>query len=224
VVGVVDVDQCSEKKIDRIEDRLSGIENVLSRLASKLGDLDLQTDATERSSQSRPSRVGSRVGSGKSPTLATDATTPAPFEGETAINSQSGYARALLTKVVGDTPSIGQNAEIKSALSALGDIVKGQEHITVSTTSTTNSLINRALQDLDPGKLERPPWPAVKEMLERALSRLQRPCFATVADHSQSTQQWRLLSFSPSSKCAISSRSSRMPTPIHPSVRLHAAS
>ncbi|KAJ4335667.1 hypothetical protein N0V87_005925 [Didymella glomerata] len=158
-----------EKKIDRIEDRLSGIENVLSRLASKLGDLDLQTDATERSSQSRPSRVGSRVGSGKSPTLATDATTPAPFEGETAINSQSGYARALLTKVVGDTPSIGQNAEIKSALSALGDIVKGQEHITVSTTSTTNSLINRALQDLDPGKLERPPWPAVKEMLERAL-------------------------------------------------------
>ncbi|KAJ4401297.1 hypothetical protein N0V91_008073 [Didymella pomorum] len=158
-----------EKKIDRIEDRLSGIENVLSRLASKLGDLDLQTDSAERSSQSRPSRVGSRVGSGKSPTLATDATTPAPFEGETAINSQSGYARALLTKVVGDTPSIGQNAEIKSALSALGDIVKGQEHVTVSTTSTTNSLINRALQDLDPGKLERPPWPAVKEMLERAL-------------------------------------------------------
>ncbi|KAF3052369.1 hypothetical protein E8E11_011025 [Didymella keratinophila] len=161
--------QTHEKKIDRIEDRLSGIENVLSRLASKLGNIDLQTDSAERSSQSRPSRVGSRVGSGKSPPLGTDATTPAPFEGETAINSQSGYARALLTKVVGDTPSIGQNAEIKSALSALGDIVKGQEHITVSTTSTTNSLINRALQDLDPGKLERPPWPAVKEMLERAL-------------------------------------------------------
>jgi hypothetical protein len=102
----------------------------------------------------------------------TEATTPAPFEGETAINSQSGYARELLTKVVGNTPSIGQNEEIKSALSALGDIVTRQGHVTVPTTSTTNSLINRALSDVDAGKLERPPWSAVKEMLERALSKL----------------------------------------------------
>ncbi|KAF2629040.1 hypothetical protein BU25DRAFT_457294 [Macroventuria anomochaeta] len=101
--------------------------------------------------------------------MITESTTPAPFEGETAINSQSGYARELLTKVVGSTPSIGQNEEIKSALSALGDIVTHQGHVTVPTASTTNSLINRALSDVDPGKLERPPWPAVKEMLERAL-------------------------------------------------------
>lgn len=160
----------SEKKIDRIEDRLSGIENALARLASKLGDLDLQNDSTERSSQSRPSRVGSRGRSGKSP-MTTEATTPAPFEGETATNRQSGYARELLTKVVGNTPSIGQNEEVKSALSALGELVTRQGHVTVSTTSTTHSLINRSLSDVDAGKLERPPWPAVKEMLERALSR-----------------------------------------------------
>ena len=85
----------------------------------------------------------------------TEATTPAPFEGETAINSQSGYARELLTKVVGNTPSIGQNEEIKSALSALGDLVIRQGHVTVPTTATTNSLINRALSDIDAGKLER---------------------------------------------------------------------
>ena len=162
----------SEKKIDRIEDRLSGIENVLEKLASKLGDLDLQRDSTEPSSQSRHSQVGSRVGSGKSPTSMTEATTPTPFEGETAINSQSGYARELLTEVIGNTPSIGQNEEIKSALSALGDIVTRQGHVTVPTTSATNSLINRALSDVDPGKLERPPWPAVKEMLDRAFGRL----------------------------------------------------
>lgn len=78
--------------------------------------------------------------------------------------------------MVGNTPSIGQNEEIKSALSALGDIVTRQGHVTVSTTSTTNSLINRALSDVDPGKLERPPWPAVKEMLERALSMLRNLC------------------------------------------------
>jgi len=158
-----------EKKIDRIEDRLSGIENVLAKLASKLGDMDLQTDSTERSSQSRPSRTGSRVNSGKSPTLPTEAASPAPFEGETAINSQSGYARELLAKVVGNIPSIGQNEEIKSALSALEDIVTRQGHVTVSTTSTTSSLINRALSDVDPAKLDRPPWLKVKEMLEKAL-------------------------------------------------------
>lgn len=164
--------KCSEKKIDRIEERLSGIENVLAKLASKLGDLDLNTNSTEQSSQSRPSRVGSRVGSGKSPTLMTEATSPAPFEGETAINSQSGYARELLAKVVGNTPSIGQNEEVKAALSALGDIVTRQGHTSASTIGTTNSLINRALSDVDPAKLESPPWPALKQMLERALSRL----------------------------------------------------
>ncbi|KAJ4984606.1 fungal specific transcription factor domain-containing protein [Stagonosporopsis vannaccii] len=158
-----------EKKIDRIEDRLSGIENVLAKLASRLSDLDLHNDSTEPSSRSRPSRKGSRVGSGKSPTLRTEASNSVPFEGETAINSQSGYARELLTKIVGNTPSIGQNEEIKSALSALGDIVTRQGHVTVPTTSTTNSLINRALSDVDPGKLDRPPWLAVKEMLDRAL-------------------------------------------------------
>ena len=165
----MEADKDSEKKIDRIEDRLSGIENVLARLASKLGDLDLQNDSAERSSRSQPSRVGSRVRSDRSPAMATDATTPAPFEGETAINSQSGYARELLTKAVGNT-SIGQNEEIKSALSALGEIVTRQGHVTVSTTSTTNSLINRALSDVDPAKLDRPPWPIVKDMLERAMS------------------------------------------------------
>lgn len=171
-------DGCSEKKIDRIEDRLSGIENVLSKLASKLGGLDLHNDSTEWSTQSRPSCVGSQVGSAKSPPLGTEGTTLALFEGETAINSQSGYARELLTRVVGDTPSIGHNAEIKSALSALGDIVKGQGQFAVSATSTANQLINRALIDVDPGKLERPPWPVVKDMLERARSRYQGSLFA----------------------------------------------
>lgn len=135
--------------------------------------MDLQTESTERSSQSRPSRNVSRGNSGRSATLPTEATTPAPFEGETAINSQSGYARELLAKVVGNTPSIGQNEEIKSALSALEDIVTRQGHVTVSTTSTTSSLINRALSDVDPAKLDRPPWPSVKEMLEKALG---QPC------------------------------------------------
>ncbi|KAJ4364697.1 hypothetical protein N0V83_009294 [Neocucurbitaria cava] len=106
----------SEKKIDRIEDRLSGIENVLEALASKLGNLDLRGDSAESSSQSRSSRTGAIADTG----------TPAPFEGETTINSQSDYAREFLAQAVGSTPSIGHNAEVKSALAAL------EEHLEVA--------------------------------------------------------------------------------------------
>ena len=118
----------------------------------------------------------------------TEATTPTPFEGETAINSQSDYARELLTKVVGNTPSIGQNVEIKAALDALEELVTRQGHVTVSTTSTPHSLINRSLSDVDVGKLERPPWPIMKEMLERALSRpLNRMWLPIFADMSRTS-------------------------------------
>jgi hypothetical protein len=170
-LGTLVLTSISEKKIDRIEDRLSGIETVLAKLAAKLGDLDLHNNSAEPSSQSRSSRVGSRTGSGKSPLVTTGVTNPAPFEGETTIQSQSGYARELLTKVVGDTPSIGQNEEIKSALSALGEIVTRQGNVSASASSANHCLINRSLMDVDAGKLERPPWLAVKTMLERAMSR-----------------------------------------------------
>lgn len=149
-----------EKKIDRIEDRLAGIENVLESLASKLGDLDIRRDSVENSSHSRSSRVGT----GKSPGTLTEPATPAPFEGETALNSQSDYARELLAQVVGRTPSIGQNAEIKSALNALEELVTQQGQ----NTATAGPLINRALADINHENLERPPWSAVALVLDKA--------------------------------------------------------
>jgi hypothetical protein len=143
--------QHSEKKIDRIEGRLAGIENVLASLAAKLGDLDLRRDSTEHSSQSRSSRKAI----GRSPGTLEDAATPAPFEGETAINSQSDYARELLTKAVGSTPSIEQNAEVKSALRALTELVPRQGQ---DTPSSIHSLVNRSLAEVDPEGLAKPPW------------------------------------------------------------------
>jgi uncharacterized coiled-coil protein SlyX len=160
-------DGCSEKKIDRIEDRLAGIENVLANLASKLSDLDLQRDPTETSSQSRSSRKGV----GRSPGTLDEATTPAPFEGETTINSQSDYVRELLAKAVGSTPSIEQNAEVKSALSALNDLVARQGQIVAPSSLSVNALINRSLADVDPEKLTKPPWSAVTDMVARACSK-----------------------------------------------------
>ncbi|KAI4631061.1 hypothetical protein J4E83_002589 [Alternaria metachromatica] len=149
------------KKIDRIEDRLAGIENVLASLATKLGSLDLQKDSQESSSQSRSSRVGPSRSPGS---VLVEAPTPAPFEGESSINSQSDYAREMLARAIGSTPSIGQNEEVKLALTALSEMVSqhGQNP------ATSNPLINQSLVDIDPSKLERPPWETACYALEKA--------------------------------------------------------
>ncbi|KAF2849495.1 hypothetical protein T440DRAFT_469254 [Plenodomus tracheiphilus IPT5] len=96
--------------------------------------------------------------------MAPDAATPAPFEGETTLNSQSDYARELLTQAIGNTPSMEQNAEIRSALTALKDLVSQQGQIATS----SNPLINRSFADFDPAKLERPPWDAASGTLDKA--------------------------------------------------------
>ena len=160
----------SEKKIDRIEDRLAGIENVLASLASKLSDLDLKRDSTEHSSQSRSSRKGTN----RSPGTYDEAPTPAPFEGETTINIQSDYAREFLAKAVGTTPSIEQNAEVQAALRALGDLVKHQGQVTAPTVGNLQSLINRSLADVDPEKLSKPPWDTIEIVVKRACGMLSR--------------------------------------------------
>jgi hypothetical protein len=152
---------CSEKKIDRIEDRLAGIETVLASLAAKLGELDLRRESTEPSSQGRSSRRPI----GRSPTVLEEAPTPAPFEGETTINSQSDYARELLAKAVGGTPSIEQNAEVKSALRDLNELVSRQGDVTAS---NDYSLVNHSLAEIDPEKLSKPPWDVVSSMVEKA--------------------------------------------------------
>jgi hypothetical protein len=95
-----------------------------------------------------------------------EAPTPAPFEGESSINSQSDYAQKMLAQAIGSTPSIGQNEEVKSALTALSDLVSQQSN----SSSSSNPLINRSLAEVDPSKLERPPWDDVMLVLEKATS------------------------------------------------------
>jgi hypothetical protein len=87
-----------------------------------------------------------------------EASTPAPFEGETAMDSQSGYVQELLARAVDSTPSVGQNAEVKSALLALNDLVTRQDQVSAPITSSSHSLINRALADVDSEQLDKPPW------------------------------------------------------------------
>ncbi|KAK3201538.1 hypothetical protein GRF29_185g1266629 [Pseudopithomyces chartarum] len=155
----------NEKKIDRIEDRLAGIEHVLEALSNKLSNLDLKSEFGQSSqSRSRPSnnrspRAGSEVNN----------STPAPFEGETTINRQSEFARELLEQAVGSTPSIIENAEIKAALTSLQDMVTRQGAYTnTMTTSLSYPFSSKSLVDVDHTKLERPPWELVNEVIDKA--------------------------------------------------------
>jgi hypothetical protein len=158
----------SEKKIDRIEDRLAGIEQVLENLAAKLGNLDIQSSHTEQSSQTKSSRVG------KSPKSLSEAdivpSNATPFEGETGFNSQSGLARDFLEQAVGNTPSIVRNADIQAALTSLQDMVAHQAQKKSTTNIQTMPQFTHALTDIDPVDLERPPWDVVEDVLEEAYS------------------------------------------------------
>ena len=170
----------SEKKIDRIEDRLAGIENVLASLSTKLGNLDLQKDWNDSTSQSRSSRVGAARSPGSG---LTDAPTPVAFEGESSINSQSDYAREMLAQAIGSTPSIGENKEVKMALTALSEMVSQQSQ----TISSTNAPIHSSLAEVDHTQLERPPWPIVCKVLDKAISECERSlgCFSEVTNLSR---------------------------------------
>ncbi|KAL5114064.1 hypothetical protein ACEQ8H_008041 [Pleosporales sp. CAS-2024a] len=153
--------QTDEKKIDRIEDRLAGIENVLSNLATRLNDLDLRRDSAEPGSQSRSTRraIWRTPGTGE------EAPTPAPFEGETTINTQSDYVRELITKAVGSDPATEHDAEVKSALHALNGLVLRQGQ---ATSSTTHALVDSTLADMDPETLAKPRWDDVNSMIDQA--------------------------------------------------------
>lgn len=161
----------SEKKIDRIEHRLAGIESLLESLASKLSNLDIHKDSSSTQHSTQPQST--KYGTARSLATMAEATTPAPFEGETAINSQSDYARELLAQAIGSTPSIGQNAEVQRALNALGELVNRQGQISASTTSAAGCRsINQSLAEIDPANLEKPPWEMVSMALDEALSNI----------------------------------------------------
>lgn len=154
----------SEKKIDRIEDRLSNIEHVLEALTNRLSYLDIKSEV-ERAIHPRSTVVTSR-----SPGPSSEATVPSqPFEGETTINRQSEFARELLEQAVGSTPSIGQNAEIKAALMSLQNMVSRQSaSATTIATSSTYPFSNRALAQVDHTELERPLWDLAEDVIDKA--------------------------------------------------------
>jgi hypothetical protein len=153
----------SEKKIDRIEQRLSGIEDILERLATKLDSMDNPADHIGPRTQAKNTNVR------KSPRPAGEMTppSPAPFEGETALNAQSEYAREFIEKAVHSTPSIVQNKEVQAALASLKSMVN-RHNIYGATKSELQPLFDKVTADVDASTLERPPWEAINDVIEKA--------------------------------------------------------
>lgn len=92
---------------------------------------------------------------------------PAPFEGETALNAQSEYAREFIEKAVGSTPSIVQNKEVQAALASLKGMVNRHNQYG-ATKSELQPLFDKVTADIDASNLEKPPWEAVNEVLDKA--------------------------------------------------------
>ncbi|CAN9407683.1 unnamed protein product [Alternaria alternata] len=153
-----------EKKIDGLDDRLTNIEHALASIASKLEN------------NQTPSASGKSVGQIRRPQsrlfdsiVVPAVKTPAHFEGKTGNNTQSDYVRNLLVQVVGETPSVGQNAEVKAALTAMEELVTRHNHDIALTTSLNQSLLDPSLAGVDIGTLGRPPWEVVTSVLDKAL-------------------------------------------------------
>jgi hypothetical protein len=81
--------------------------------------------------------------------------------------AQSDFARELLEKAVESTPSMGHNADIQAALQSLQSMVSRQTEF-ASTRNEPQPFLPRALADVDPAKLERPPWEVVSDLLQQS--------------------------------------------------------
>lgn len=156
----------SEKKIDRLESRLANIETVLAKIASKLEIKDAYTVFDEHVIRTESSSTQLNE---KSSVIEAESTTPTPFEGETGMNRQSDYVRELLVQVVGQTPSMDQNIEVKAALTALEELVTPSNHGDISPKLDTQQLADRSIPRTDSAKLEQPPWSVVKVAMDKVL-------------------------------------------------------
>lgn len=71
-----------------------------------------------------------------------------------------------------------QNTEVQATLASLKELVSRQSQST-STSNEPQPFLNKALADIDAAKLERPPWDAVNDVIEKA-SVYPTMCFAVI--------------------------------------------
>lgn len=151
-------DFSSEKKIDRIEDRLSGIERLLRQLALNPTNVQPKQDEPLSPDEERPLR-------GSPGRLISEmADTDGAYGGETTFNQDSVFASELLENAVNANILPTRGGEINAALSSLKNIVKQKSQIkTQDTRAPLKGGSNRnALRD---SKL--PPFDFTKAALDK---------------------------------------------------------
>ncbi|KAI1928138.1 hypothetical protein LOZ66_005313 [Ophidiomyces ophidiicola] len=162
----------SERKIEAIDERLSGIERLLQDLA-----LSIPTSTKSHSSPPHSASSSRQTDSTRlRPTIQEpEATTPsAHFEGESALSTHSVLASAIFEKQMGSSPNIEQNPAMKQALSSLRDIVETQTRPSPSI-HTLRFPSQKPGNKLDLSQLELPPLDVVLSMLR--LSKGHYPVF-----------------------------------------------
>lgn len=82
------------------------------------------------------------------------------------MNIQSDLARELLEQAVDTTSLIGKDSEIRAALNTLRDMV-GKQSSLKPTTDYPQPFFPEEPYDIDEPPLQRPPWLAIKEVLDQ---------------------------------------------------------
>ncbi|KAL6233937.1 hypothetical protein BDW75DRAFT_176375 [Aspergillus navahoensis] len=156
-----------EKKIDNIDERLGGIEQVLRELKLSLGSgtgTQIRAHSAPISRPLSPSAQGYTA----SPQEAMDqAQSKTGFDGNSLMATQSAYASDFLQTAVSRSLLPIPDSRINAALSTLKQLVNMQDNLASSSRELVLPKHNR-LTDCNPRELTMPPMNAIIPLLRRA--------------------------------------------------------
>lgn len=150
----------SERKIDRIEERLASLESTLKSIAAALPSANTSFNATPSSHEPLPSRV-----KGRNESIVEDDPSPA-FEGDSSLAAHSVQASEYLSIAVGSA-TFPQTQGMNAALQSLRSIVSRQ-----NSTPQTRFHPRTNLPTFAPSSLRLPPLEAVMALIKKRKEQL----------------------------------------------------
>ncbi|KAK2803965.1 hypothetical protein FQN50_006769 [Emmonsiellopsis sp. PD_5] len=173
----------SEKKIEAIDHRLAGIEQMIRDLAVKKNKsppaeqqqqpfpphpaANNDIDAEERGHHHQRQQQQTLPSHSSTDPVTSGTAQPSPkFEGEPSLSAVSVHTSEQFEKAVGDSPAAEHDPEMRGALSALKELV--QRHNMPSPIHTLRFAGQKPSGQVDLSKLELPPVNAVLALLRSA--------------------------------------------------------
>lgn len=157
----------SEKKIDSINERLGGIEQVLHELKSSQGSGAPQIRANS-APVSRPLSPSAQCYTANPQDAMDQAESRTGFEGNSLMATQSAYASDFLQTAVSRSPLPISDSKINAALSTLKQLVNMQDNQASSAREFAPPKRNR-LTDCNPREMSMPPMNVVIPLLRKAI-------------------------------------------------------